>query len=181
MTRIADFKAQMATGGARANQFRVTLTFPSFVTHAAGYTAQFLSKATSLPSSSINDIPIQYRGRAVHFAGERTFQPWHITAYTDNNFLIRNAMEEWAHGIQEVNTTNGRVNTRDYQVDLYVHQLDRSGSIVKEYKFIDAYPSEVGPIQLDYEQTNAIETFDVLFQYNFWESVNSTTAVLPSY
>lgn len=181
MARINDFKAQMLTGGARANQFRVTLTFPSFVTHSAGTTAQFLSKAAALPATSLDDIPVQYRGRPVHFAGERVFQPWHITVYTDNNFLVRNAIEEWAHGIQEVNSTNGRSQPRDYQVDMYVHQLDRSGTPVKEYKFIDAYPSQVGEIQLDYEQTNAIETFDVLFQYNYWESVQSTGANLSSF
>ena len=34
-------------------------------------------------------------------------------------------------------------------------------------------PINIGPIQLDYDQQNQIETFDVEFQYNFFTS-NST-------
>jgi hypothetical protein len=161
----------MTKGGARPNQFRVGLTFPSFVGGAAaGTVAQFLCKAASLPASTIEDIPLQYRGRAVHFAGERTFQPWSISVYTDNDFVIRNAIEKWAHGVQEVNTTNGKIAPKDYQVDLFVYQLERGGSVVKSYKFTDAYPIEVGTIMLDFDQTNAVEVFDVTFQYNYWES-----------
>lgn len=171
MANISDFKAQLKQGGARPNQFRVGLTFPGWVGgSSAGQAAQFLCKAATLPSSTVNDIPLQYRGREVHVAGERIFQPWQIAVYTDNDFVIRNAMEKWAHGIQEVNTTNGKIAPRDYQVDLYVYQLERGGSVVKSYKFTDAYPIDVGAISLDFDQTNAVEIFDVTFQYNYWES-----------
>ena len=67
MANIADFKAQMIGGGARPNQFRVELTFPSFVTLGviAGQRAQFLCRAASLPASTIETISIPYKiGRA---------------------------------------------------------------------------------------------------------------------
>jgi hypothetical protein len=70
--------------------------------------------------------------------------------------------------------TNGRVNPRDYQVDLLVHQLDRNGATVKTYKFVDAYPTSIGQIALDYESNNQIELFDVEFTYNYWTSNTST-------
>lgn len=172
MANISDFKAQMIGGGARANQFRVELSFPGYVTAGvvAGQQAQFLCKAAQLPASTIENMPIQYRGRAVNFAGERTYAPWTITVYNDTNFNIRNAMEQWQAGIQNYTTTQGRVNPQDYQVDLTVHQLDRNGAIVKTYNFIDSYPLSVGVIALDYDTANAIETFDVEFQYNYFTS-----------
>jgi hypothetical protein len=175
MANIADFKAQMLGGGARPNQFRVELTFPSFVTLGvvAGQRAQFLCKATSLPQSTIENIGVLYRGRQVNFAGERTFQPWSVTIYNDVSFNIRNAFEEWQSGIQNYSTTEGKTNPRDYQVDLQVHQLDRSGATIKTYRFVDAYPTTIGTIALDYEQQNQIEQFDIEFQYNFFTS-NST-------
>ena len=60
MANIADFKAQMIGGGARPNQFRVELTFPSFVTLGvvAGQHAQFLCKAAQLPASTIETLPV---------------------------------------------------------------------------------------------------------------------------
>ena len=172
MANIADFKAQMIGGGARPNQFRVELTFPSFVTLGvvAGQRAQFLCKAAQLPASTIETLPVLYRGRPVNFAGERTFQPWTVTIYNDTTFNIRNALEQWQSGIQQYNTTNGRTNPTDYQVDLSVHQLDRNGATIKSYKFTDAFPTNIGAITLDYEQQNAIEQFDVEFVYNFFTS-----------
>jgi hypothetical protein len=90
--------------------------------------------------------------------------------YNDTDFAIRNALEQWSNGVQNLSTSNGRVNPRDYQVDLMVHQLDRNGAIVKTYKFIDAWPSEVGAIALDFDTANAVETFDTTFTYNYWTS-----------
>jgi hypothetical protein len=172
MANVADFKAQMIGGGARPNQFRVELTFPSFVTLGviAGQRAQFLCRAASLPASTIETISIPYRGRPVNFAGERSFQPWTVSIYNDTTFNIRNALEQWQSGIQQYNTTNGRTNPTDYQVDLSVHQLDRNGATIKSYKFTDAFPTNIGAITLDYEQQNAIEQFDVEFVYNFFTS-----------
>lgn len=172
MANISDFKAQLIGGGARANQFRVELSFPSYVTAGpvVGLRAQFMCKAAQLPASTIENIPLQYRGRAVNIAGERTFAPWTISIYNDVDFGIRNAMEQWSNGIQNLSNTNGRTNPRDYQVDLQVHQLDRNGSIVKTYKFVDAFPIEVGAIALDFDTSNTVETFDVTFQYNYWTS-----------
>jgi hypothetical protein len=178
MANIADFKAQMIGGGARPNQFRVELTFPSWVTLGvvAGQRAQFLCKAAQLPASTIETLPVLYRGRPVNFAGERTFQPWTISVYNDTTFGIRNALEQWQSGIQNYNTTNGRVNPTDYQVDLTVYQLDRNGASIKEYKFVDAFPTNIGAIGLDYEQQNAIEQFDVEFTYNFFTSNTGAAA-----
>ena len=172
MANIADFKAQMIGGGARPNQFRVDLTFPSYVGLGAiaGQRAQFLCKAAQLPASTIETLPVLYRGRPVNFAGERTFQPWTVTVYNDTTFGIRNALEQWQSGIQNYNTTDGRTNPSDYQVDLTVTQLDRGGAEIKSYKFVDAMPTLIGAVALDYEQQNAIEMFDVEFTYNFFTS-----------
>lgn len=179
MANIADFKAQMIGGGARPNQFYVQLTFPSYVGLGvvAGQQAQFLCKTAQLPSSTIEPITALYRGRPVQFAGERTFQPWTVSIYNDTSFNIRNALEVWQNGIQNYNTTLGRTNPRDYQVDLSVFQLDRSGAIIKSYKFVDAMPVNIGPIALDYDQQNQIETFDVEFTYNYFTSNTTSGAV----
>ena len=171
MATISAFKAQMQGGGARPNQFRVELTFPAFVgsiASAAGNAAQFMCKTATLPQSTIEDITAAYRGRPVHMAGERTFPPWTISVYNDTNFLIRNVMERWQNGILNYTTTNGIMRPTDYQVDMSVYQLDRNDNIIKTYRFYDAYPTNVGQIQLDFETNNQIETFDVEFTFNYF-------------
>ena len=162
----------MIGGGARPNQFYVQLTFPTYVSLGvvAGQQAQFLCRSAQLPASTIEPIQTLYRGRPVQFAGERTFQPWTVSIYNDTTFNIRNALETWQNGIQNYSTTLGRTNPRDYQVDLNVYQLDRSGAIIKTYRFVDAMPVNIGPIQLDFDQQNQIEQFDVEFTYNYFTS-----------
>jgi hypothetical protein len=182
MANITDFKSQMFGGGARPNQFRVDLTFPSFVSNGlgtiVGLNSQFLCKATQLPASTVTNVEIFYRGRPVNFAGERTFQPWSITVYNDTTFSIRNAMEAWSNGVSNFTGTNGLTSARDYQVDLSVYQLDRNGEApIKQYTFINAYPVSIGQIGLDYDQNNVIEMFDVEFQYDYFTTgeIDSTS------
>lgn len=173
MADISNFKAQLTGGGARPSQFSTIITFPNWVAGGtlAGQQTQFLCKATSLPGSSVENIGVMYRGRPVNFAGERSFAPWSISVYNDTSFNIRNAFEDWSKGIQAYSEIKGRTNPSDYQRDMVVNQLDRSGAIIKGYKFFDAYPVEIGAIGLDYEATNQIEMFDVTFVFNFFEPI----------
>lgn len=171
MPTISNFKAQMARGGARPNQFRVQLTFPSIVGAQgtiSAYTGQFLCKSAQLPASTLEDIAVSYRGRPVHFAGERTFAPWTVSVYNDENFQIRNAMERWSNLVLSYTATNGIVSPSDYQVDMSVFQLNRNDDVIKEYRFFDAYPTSVGAIGLDFDANNQIELFDVEFTYNYF-------------
>lgn len=171
MATISAFKAMMQGGGARPNQFRVDLTFPPFVGAAgpiAGGAAQFLCRTASLPASTVDDITTMYRGRPVHFAGERTFAPWTVGVYNDTNFMIRSVMEAWQASVLNYTSTNGVTRPGDYQVDMWVHQLDRNDFVIKTYRFYDAYPTDIGQIALDYESNNQIETFDVTFTYNYF-------------
>lgn len=176
MARVSDFKSQLIGGGARPNQFMVSLKFPQYVLGGSisQLQGQFMCKAAQLPASTLENIVIPYRGRVVNVAGERTFENWQISVYNDTNFGIRNAFERWSDGIQNNAASTGRVSPSDYQVDMTVVQLDRNGAHVKTYKFVDAYPSSIGAIGLDFDNTNQIEQFDVVFTFNYWTS-NTTS------
>jgi hypothetical protein len=56
---------------------------------------------------------------------------------------------------------------------MQVFQLDRNDNVVKEYSFKDAWPMNIGAIQLSWDANNEIETFPVTFQYNYWTSPTS--------
>lgn len=169
MADISQFKSKLRQGGARSNQFEVSIQFPPAI--QAGPTvaeaASFLINATSLPAVTVENIVVPYRGRPVNFAGERSFAPWSVTVINDGDFLIRNAFERWHDLIARYDTTNGAVNPIDYQFEMVVRQLDRNGKKLKSYKFFDAYPLELGAMALSYENPS-IQTFDVTFQYNYF-------------
>lgn len=173
MATISAFKAQMSGGGARPNQFRVVLNFPAVVGSSgvrAGQAAEFLCRAASLPASTVQDIVVGFRGRPVHFAGERDFAPWVVSVLNDNNFVIRNTFEKWSNAIVNYDATNGILRPSDYMVDMSVFQLDRDDEVVKEYRFYDAYPTAIGEIPLSFDQNNTIEEFPVQFVYNYFRT-----------
>lgn len=179
MANIDSFKANLLGGGARANQFFVQLAFPQYVAAGPALSAkgQFVCKGAQLPASTIDNTPVNFRGRQVNLAGERTFAPWTVTILNDNDFALRNAFETWQNGINDVANNTGRLSPAAYQVDLDVYQLDRNGTPVKHYKFINAYPTDVSAIELNFDTNNQIEEFTVTFQYNYWTSETSTNAL----
>ena len=173
MSNIDDFKANLIGGGARGNQFRVTLTPPAGI--AIGLDVRrtsFLVKASTLPSTAIQDIPLKFRGRTIYMAGDRAEpEPWTTTFYNDTDFMIKNAIELWNNGINDFALNTGVVSTSDYQTDLTVDQLDRDDTVLKTYIFRNAWPTTSGAaIPLDMTAENAVEEFECSWRYQHFEA-----------
>ena len=171
MSNIDDFKASLIGGGARANQFRVTITPPPGI--AIGLDTRkssFLAKASNLPGQTLGEIPVPFRGRNIYIAGDREFETWSTTFINDTDFSVRNAIERWMNGINDLASNTGVTELGDYQTDLTVEQLDRDDTILKTYRFVNAYPQTIAQIDLSYETTNAIEEFEVTWRYQHFVS-----------
>jgi hypothetical protein len=175
MANISDFKAKLAGGGARNNQFKVTMPFPGYA-QVGGEIEDlaFLCTSTSIPAMTIGNVNVPFRGRVIKIAGDRTFASWSINVLNDTNFKLRNAFERWQNGINNMTDNEGLSNPVDYQVDVFVDQLDRNGNTLKSYTLRGAYPTSIGTIDLNYETNDAIEDFDVTFEYQYFET-NTTT------
>ena len=175
MPNINDFKSKLRGGGARANQFRVTMPFPGFASVGGETeTMSFLTTSTSLPGMTLGEVAIPFRGRELYVAGDRTFATWATTILNDTDFLLRNAYERWLNGINNMSDNEGLVNPADYQVDAFVDQLDRNGNVIKSYTFRGMFPLTLDDIALDYGTNNAIESFSAVHRYQYFET-NTTT------
>jgi hypothetical protein len=174
MANIADFKSKLAGGGARANQFKVTCPFPGYSQVGGEIEIKsFLCSGAELPASTVSNVTIDFRGRAINFAGEREYAAMGLTIINDTDFKLRNAFERWQNGINNHTDNGGLTNPADYMVDVFVDQLDRNGETIKSYTLRSAYPDSVGNITLGYGETE-IETFEVSLTYQYFES-NTTT------
>ena len=171
MANIDDFKANLIGGGARANQFRVTITPPPGIAIGLDVRrASFLVTASQLPASTLGEIPVPFRGRNIYVAGDRPApEPWSTTFYNDTDFMVRNAMERWHNGINDFANNTGVVNSADFQTDLFVEQLDRDETILKTYIFRSAFPLTISQIDLATEEATAIEEFEVTWRYQHFE------------
>jgi len=172
MAAIDDFKANLIGGGARANQYRVTVTPPPGI--AIGLDVRrtsFLVTASNLPAQTLAEIAIPFRGRSIYIAGDRSFEEsWTTTFINDTDFMIRNAMERWSNGINDLAAGTGVISPADYQTDLTVEHLDRDDTVLKSYIFRSAWPTTISAIELTNESADAMETFEVTWRYQHFET-----------
>ena len=175
MANINDFKARLKGGGARANQFKVTMPFPGF-SAVGGETADmaFLCNAASIPGSTVADVAVPFRGRSLYVAGDRTFATWSTTVTNDTDFKIYRACERWLNGINNMTDNEGLTNPSDYQVDAFVDHLDRNGATLKSWTFRGLFPTALPGIALSYGDNNTVETFDVTWRYQYFETDTTT-------
>ena len=171
------FKERLVGGGARQNLFKVIPSFPDWVVGADTSTASFMIKTASLPASTVGTVQIMFRGRPVHYPGERTFDQWSITVMNDTDFAVRKMFERWSDGINRHTTNTGRATPSEYKVDMIVQQLDRGDDepVLATYKIVGAWPTVIAPIELSYDAQNTYEEFPVELMIDRWENADTTT------
>ena len=182
---ISQFKSQLIGGGARPNLFEVELTtLPAGIAWPAD-NFRYMCKAAQLPASVIANIDIPFRGRIFKVAGDRTIEPWSITIINDEDFRIRKAMEEWVDLIAKLENNLGATDPNAYMVNAKVFQLGRGSTpssnnnagdrnaVLREYEFIDIFPTNVSSIDLSYDSSDTIEEFVVDFQVQSFAFVDA--------
>jgi len=176
---INKFKASLKQGGARPSLFRVLFDYPSGIPDPPTK-ASFLVKATTIPASTIGSYDVYYHGKAIKVAGDRSFDTWDTTIFNDEDFGIRNTLENWMGSI-----SNHSLNTRDkevfntsegdvakYKSTVKVIQFSKAGEEIRAYRFFGAWPSALSTINLDWS-SQEIEEFTCTWMYDSWSAIDS--------
>ena len=174
---ISQFKGALIGGGARPNLFEVELTtLPDAIAGWQAESFRYMCKAASLPASNIAAIDVPFRGRIFKVAGDRTFDTWTVTIINDEGFVLRKAFEEWMDVISKLENNLGATSPGAYMTNAKVFQLGRGSEatsktsdgdknvVLREYEFVDIFPTNISAIDLSYESSDTIEEFTVEFQ-----------------
>lgn len=169
--KIEDFKSKMKFGGARPSLFEVSIDGATQFGLSEG--GKFFIEAAQLPASNLGVIQVPYFGRIVKLAGDRQFDPWTVTVINEEDFNLRNALEEWSG---KINSLQG--NERDfvyleeenYKKEATVTQYGKNGpsDVLRRYKFHGLFPQVVGAIDLNWQSLDEIERFQVTFEYDYF-------------
>jgi hypothetical protein len=173
---INDIRSQLTLGGARPSLFQVIISNP--VNPIADLKLPFLCKAAQLPQSELGTIEVPYFGRKLKIAGDRKFANWQVTIINDEDFLVRNALETWNNSInlyQQNVTALGTSAPSVYKSQATVTQFGKDGTILRTYQFNGIFPDIISPIDLAWATVDEIEEFQVSFQYDTFEVLNSIT------
>ena len=210
MPNITEFKSRL-NGGVRPNLYQVDINFPTGVGDQKSLKeqGQYLCRSTSLPTHSQGLIEVPFRGRFLKIPGDRTFEAWTATFYNTSDFNLRAAFENWINISNQTNENVGVVGGFDSIFkDITVRQLSKdsggkavqrdgdggskeggdANNVLRVYKLIDAWPTSVGAINVAYDSNDALEEFDVEFQYQYLDankpgntSTNTSRAVTANY
>ena len=172
---VTKFKSSLKHGGARPSLFKVIFDYPSGIPDPPTK-ASFLVKATTIPASTIGSYDVFYHGKAIHVAGDRTFDTWDTTIFNDEDFGIRKTLENWMAAISnhKLNTRNKEIfNTSEgdiakYKSTLKVQQFSKAGKVLRTYTFKGAWPSALSTINLDWATASEIEEFTCTWVYDSW-------------
>ena len=174
---VNDFSSKLIGGGVRPHLFEVTGSLGGSSPQQEGL-IPFMVKAAQLPASTVGMIEVPYRGRKIKIPGDRTFAEWTITVISDGNFELRDAFEEW---MSRINSHAGNTSldalhqpgSAGIYSDWQVNQLDRSGGVIKSYKMLNCFPTDVSAMDVSYETTDTIHEFTVTLQYTYWTALGS--------
>ena len=171
---INEFQGQMVGGGARPSLFEFNMTNP--FNSSADDKMRFMCRIAQIPSTNITPITLTYFGRAVKFAGNRTFEDLSVTIINDEDFSIRSTLEEWA---QNINSMQGNIRLAGASPEAYKSQAQvihygKQGNILREYKFVGLFPTVIAGIDLDWGNSDAIEEYGVSFSYDYFTVDNAS-------
>ena len=192
MPNIIEFKSKL-NGGVRPNLYEVEINFPTGdggqgtgaddQKVSLSEQGKYLCRSTSLPTHSQGLIEVPFRGRFLKIPGDRTFEAWTATFYNTDDFNLRAAFEQWINlGNQVDENIGATTGLNEIFKDVYIRQLSKDASkvgtggsgdknrVLRTYKLFDAWPTSVGAINVAFDSNDALEEFDVEFQYQYLDA-----------
>ena len=167
MANLSAFTTALQGGGARANQFMVTMGG----TGATGLTNNFhfLCRSAQVPALTIGEVAVPYRGRVIYLAGDRTYDAWTVTIMNDRNYSVRAFLENWMDDMSDIGGTTkaNALSAASYYANATVQQLDRNNKSIRTYKLEGVWPTTLDAIDLSYDANDAIEEFGATFRFNW--------------
>ena len=108
--------------------------------------------------------------------GFRTYDNWTTTILNDEDFEIRNKIQDWMYRLAgdadgNRNPSFGLTNTPG---EATVTQVDVNGNDVHTWKFYNLWPTELGEIALDWS-SDAVEEYTCTWAYDYWSHGTGAT------
>jgi hypothetical protein len=168
--------------GSKANLFQCEIkALPSGVSDPenliGGGRFSFLCRSAAVPAYSLGIIEVPFRGRRIKIPGDRTYAEWTVTVLNDEKQGMRKVFDNW---LAFINNPDGeeaiRNNNDEYRCTVVINHLRSDGTKSRVYNLIDAFPTDVSPIDLSYDTTDAIQEFTVTFQYHYLDAGSTSEA-----
>jgi len=193
---VADFRAQVSNskfgGLALANKFVVRITPPSRVFAGDAFPKMeqltFFCNTSNLPGKTINTFdhkPYAF-GQVNKMPISRTNDSLTTSFFSDSNYLIMAFFQQWLNFIVQ---DGGEVfNNRGYReigykdhyattIEIIGYDYDSQEKVT--YTLYEAYPTQIGAVQMGWEQNDTLIQIPIEFTYDDMK-VSTTSSVSVS-
>ena len=103
---------------------------------------KFLAKKSKV--YTIAPIEVPFRGTRFKTIGERTFEPWTMTVYNDQEMQIRGFFEQWANSMKGFASNVGQQDPSTLFGIVEIRQLNMAGEIIGQpWVLQDCWPSDI--------------------------------------
>jgi hypothetical protein len=157
-------------GAMKSGGFRPTL----FSIESATLDRDFslLCNASQVPAMTMGVIEIPYFGRKIKVAGDRTYAEWTTTVFIEEDFSVRDKLENWQKAINDPTTNVRDALFNDYKDQCTVSLYGKNGKVIRTYTLQGCWPTEVGTIELDWNTTDTLATYQVTWAFDILEPGN---------
>ena len=177
MSNLNEFVTNLAGGGARANQYEIQITGSP----VPNGTFSFLCRSAQIPGMTVGEVPVAYRGRQIFVAGDRTYDAWTVTVFSDTAWSVRKGFETWSDQLARMDEkVTGATAPNLYYAKAQVKQFDRAGGTRATYMLEDVWPTTVDPIDLAYDTNDAVMEFGVTLRFNYMTYGEAAAAAPPA-
>lgn len=179
---VDNFKAQtlLKEGPSRPSHFEVNITKPSFVEDAGLFAStnnlRLLCKSATMPGTLLQTsiIPSYGYGPMINRPTQATFNDVNLVFIVDSNIDVYWFFKSWTDYIAK--TTSGRGADRfkfefaeQYTTTVDITKYKSTGQETHTIQLIDAFPVNVGELNLDWDDKDSINTLSVSFAYTTYE------------
>ena len=164
-------------GLAPLNRFVARFKMPSLVAVGETEILSYLCDSAPMPGKTIATSELRHYGPTRKLAREATFPELQLGFILTNAMSARKTFLNWMDYIIDPETANIRYQD-EYkgQVDIlmfdqYSESATQDAIAVAQY--LEAFPTNVDPISLGWDQLNQVGKFSVNFQYKKWVDLTS--------
>jgi len=127
-----------------------------------------MARTTTLPPYNVGNVNIPFQGVNIKLGTTPEFADWTVTFLSDEAHELHRLFNSWSAIVYDIGV-GATGHSNEYKSDqVGVAQLARTGNIVTSYNLVGTWPKTVGEISVGHDQNAAVETFDVVFSYDYF-------------
>lgn len=161
------------TGFIKASNFQAQITAPSRVRDSIVSDLPFLIDEALIPGVTFQTDNVKPKGYGLSEQRpvEIGYEPLTLTIVGDAKGKVQKFLESWRNAVYPINDRNNneRFNyPMDYYGTIELYVYDNAGNQILTYTFEQAYPTNIGAINMGWASTDQLVSIAVQFVYRKW-------------